>query len=542
MREQELVMSEKTIGHGTWYDKTAEKIVTRERKLVRNMDLIRTEMGIAASGLPHVGSLSDAARSFAVTLALREQGFKSELVAFSDDKDGLRKVPAGMPDSLKEHLGRPVTDIPDFYGCHSSYGEHMSLLLREALDEVGIDYKFMSASEAYKRGVFNEEIRIVLMNARRVGEIVKEEVGQEKFLEALPYFAVCEKCGRIYTTKAFEFLPKENKILYSCEGMEVKGRWLEGCGHKGEVDYRKGLGKLSWKGEFAVRWKALDIRFEAFGKEVADSVRVNDRICREIFNWEPPVHAKYELFLDKSGKRFSKSAGVVFTPQTWFRYGSPQSLMLLLLKRFVGTRAIDVTDIPTYMQELDDLEDLYFGKKTAKDERERAKLMGLYEYCYAMHVPSRPSLHVPYNLLTYLAKVAPKRSEDEYITDKLRSYGYLKQDQTLDDALKTRIEYAFHWAKDFEEIKEAAVALTEEDREAISELVRVLAVENEPEKIQNAIFNAAKKCGLQPTRLFKTIYTILLGVPQGPRLGPYIIAMGKQNVIAALSRALKSKD
>lgn len=138
--------------------------------------------------------------------------------------------------------------------------------------------------------------------------------------------------------------------------------------------------------------------------------------------------------------------------------------------------------------------------------------------------------------------MAPKRSEDEYITDKLRSYGYLKQDQTLDDALKTRIEYAFHWAKDFEEIKEAAVALTEEDREAISELVRVLAVENEPEKIQNAIFNAAKKCGLQPTRLFKTIYTILLGVPQGPRLGPYIIAMGKQNVIAALSRALKSKD
>jgi lysyl-tRNA synthetase class 1 len=215
--------------------------------------------------------------------------------------------------------------------------------------------------------------------------------------------------------------------------------------------------------------------------------------------------------------------------------------MLLLLKRFVGTRAIDVTDIPTYMQELDDLEDLYFGKKTAKDERERAKLTGLFEYCYAMHVPSGPSLHVPYNLLTYLAKVAPKGSEEEYVTDKLQSYGYLKKDQTLDDSLRRRVEYAFHWAKDFEDIKEAAVDLTEEDREAISGLIRVLAVENEPEKIQNAIFNAAKKCGLQPTRLFKTIYTILLSVPQGPRLGPYIIAMGKQNVIDALSRALRGK-
>ena len=346
-------MSEKIIGRGTWYDKMAEKIVTRERKLGRNLDLVRTEMGIAASGFPHIGNLSDAARSFTVTLALREQGFNSELVAFADDKDGLRKVPAGMPESLREHLGRPVTDIPDLYGCHESYGKHMTLLLLEALDKCGIQYEFISGAEVYRKGLFNEEIKAILVNAKRIGQIVKEEVGQEKFLEALPYFAVCENCGRIYTTKAHDFLPKENMVLYKCEGMEVKGRWLEGCGHKGEVDYRKGLGKLSWKGEFAVRWKALDIRFEAFGKEVADSVRVNDRICREILKWEPPAHAKYELFLDKSGKRLSKSAGNVFTPQTWFKYGSPPSLMLLMLKRFVGTRALDVMDIPIYMDELD---------------------------------------------------------------------------------------------------------------------------------------------------------------------------------------------
>jgi lysyl-tRNA synthetase class 1 len=535
-------MSEKIIGHGTWYDKTAAKIVARERKLCRSLDSIRTEMGIAASGLPHIGSLCDAARSFAVTLALREEGFNSELVAFSDDKDGLRKVPAGMPDSLKDHLGRPVTDIPDIYGCHSSYGEHMSLLLREALDKSGIDYKFMSATEAYSKGLFNEEIKAILLNAKRIGEIVKEELGQEKFLEALPYFAVCEKCGRIYTTKAYEFLPKENKILYTCEGMELKGRWLQGCGHKGEVDYRKGLGKLSWKGEFAVRWRALDIRFEAFGKDVADSTRVNDRICREVLNWEPPAHARYELFLAKSGKRFSKSAGVVLTPQTWFKYGSPQSLLLLLLKRFVGARAIDVADIPSYMDELDSLEDVYFGKKAARDERERTKLRGLYEYCYTMHVPSEPSLHVPYNLMTYLAKVAPKGAEEEYIAERLRNYGCLKQGQTLDDAVRKRIGYAFNWIRDFEEIKEVTVTLTEEEKAAVAELVSVLRVEDEPEKIQNAIFNTAKKRSLQPARLFRTVYMILLGMPQGPRLGPYIVAMGKQNVIAALERALKTKD
>jgi lysyl-tRNA synthetase class 1 len=436
-----------------------------------------------------------------------------------------------MPKSLEEHLGRPVTDIPDIYGCHKSYGEHMTLLLLEALDKCEIEYKFFSGTEVYRRGLFNKEIETVLLNAKKVGEIVKEEVRQEKFLEALPYFAVCENCGRIYTTKAYDFLPKEGKILYVCEGMEVKGRWLEGCGHKGEVDYRKGDGKLSWKGEFAVRWKALDIRFEAFGKEIADSVRVNDRICREIFNWEPPAHAKYELFLDKSGKRLSKSAGVVFTPQTWFKYGSPQSLMLLMLKRFVGTRTLDVTDIPAYMNELDYLEDVYFGKKTIPDKKELAKLKGLYEYCWALNPPKKPSIHVPYNMLTFLAKIAPKGKELEFITEKLQAYGYLPKGQQPDENLKKRIDYALNWVEDYEEIRETAVTLKTEEENAIKELIEILKTEEEPEKIQNAIFNTAKKHGIPPPELFKTLYTILIGVPQGPRLGPYITAIGKQNSI-----------
>jgi lysyl-tRNA synthetase class 1 len=531
-------MKEKIIGHGTWYDKVAVEIVERERKLGRSLELIRTESGLGASGFPHIGSFADCARAYAVALAIQERGFNSEYIAFADDLDGLRKVPAGLPKSLRKYLGYPVTFIPDPYKCHKSYGEHMTSLLLEALDACDIKYTFMSGKEAYEKGLFNEEIKTLLMNAKKVGEIVREEVGQEKFVEVLPYFPICSNCGRIYTTKVHEFLPNEDKVLYTCEGMEVKGRWLEGCGYEGEADYRKGEGKLGWKVEFAARWKALDIRFEAYGKDIADSVRVNDRICQEILNWPPPSHVQYEMFLDKSGKKISKSAGNVFTPQVWLRYGSPQSLLLLTLKRFVGTRSLSVIDIPQYMNELDDLEDVCLGKKPIPDEKERAKLTGLYRYCRFLK-PPKPSVHVPYNLLTYLAKVAPEDSEAQFILEKLRDYDYVKKE--VPDDLKKRIEYALNWTQDFMEIPEKIVKLSDQEISAMKELIQTLQIETDEEKIQGAIFSIARKNAIKPAKLFKTIYNILLGVHEGPRLGPYIVAMGRENVIDALKRATKKQ-
>jgi lysyl-tRNA synthetase class 1 len=212
--------------------------------------------------------------------------------------------------------------------------------------------------------------------------------------------------------------------------------------------------------------------------------------------------------------------------------------MLLLLKRFVGSRSLDVFDIPVYMDEFDNLEDVYFGKKEVREKKELAKLRGLYEYCYALKTPAKPSFHAPYNLLAYLAKVAPKGSEEQYITEKLRSYRYLEPDQTLDDSGINRIRYATNWAADFEQIKPTSVSLTSEEKDALKKLINTLRTEEDPNKIQNAVFNAAKESGFPPAEFFKIVYTILLGVPQGPRLGPYILEMGKNNVIDALECAL----
>jgi lysyl-tRNA synthetase class 1 len=189
------------------------------------------------------------------------------------------------------------------------------------------------------------------------------------------------------------------------------------------------------------------------------------------------------------------------------------------------------------MNELDYLEDVYFGKKQVS-EKEATKLRGLFEYCCVMKPPAKPSVHVPYNLMAFLVKMAPKDCVNDYVAEKLQSYGYLQKSQALDANLKQRIDYTLSWIRDFEEIKETDVTLTSEEKKAISELITELETEEEPDKIQNAIFNAAKNNGIQPSGFFKTLYKILMGAPQGPRLGPYVLDMGKQNVIAALKRVV----
>jgi lysyl-tRNA synthetase class 1 len=282
----------------------------------------------------------------------------------------------------------------------------------------------------------------------------------------------------------------------------------------------------------------LDIRFEAYGKDIEDSVRINDRICREILDFEPPLHARYEMFLDKSGRKISKSAGNVFTPQVWFRYGSPQSLILLMLKRFAGTRELSVADIPHYMNEFDELEDIFFARKQVSNVKEAAKLKGLYRYCWWLKPPSTPNIHVPYNLLAYLVKVAPANNVSEFVTAKLRRYGYAKIAGPKARELDEKIRYVTYWNSDFGEIRETRLTLSTNERNAVTELAEFLRDESDPEAVQSNIFDIARKHDLPPKRFFKVLYEILLGTAMGPRLGPYMAAMGREKVTAALRRAI----
>lgn len=521
-----------TVGRGTWLDKVASRIIAREEKLGRSTSILRVESGLSASGIPHIGSLGDAVRAYGIKLALEDLGYKSALIAFSDDLDALRRVPTGLPESLKKYIGHPVSSVPDPFDCHSSYGEHMTSMLRDVLDELGLKYEHRTGAKTYASRILNQQILRILENAQRIGRKIAEMLGQTKFEVILPYFPICENCGRIALAQSLGFLHEEKRVTYHCRGGEIGRQWVDGCGHKGEADITAGKGKLSWKGEFAARWAALDIRFEAYGKDLADSVKVNDWVCQEILDFPPPYHIRYEHFLF-GGKKLSKSIGNVFTPQTWLRYGTRESLMLLMFKRIVGTRNLTIEEIPKYVDEYDSLEDTYFGRVKIDNQAKLMQLKGLYEYVNHLKPPSKPSVHAPYRLLVQLASVAPKGNAFEFISRRLASYNIAKE---IDSQLSRRIQSALNWTEDFKTIQKVEVKLHENEKKAISALAGYLKTETDSMKIQSLIFEVARRYGLEPAGFFKTLYRILVGQDKGPRLGPYIADIGPKNTAQILLR------
>ncbi len=522
---------QKTIGRGTWIDKLADELLQREKSLGRSTGTIRVESGLGASGIPHIGSLGDAVRAYGVKLALEDMGFKSELIAYSDDLDGLRKIPEGLPDWLKDHIAKPVSFIPDPFGCHDSYGLHMSSLLLDGLDKLGIKYKFQRGVDTYKNGLLKDQIHTILTNSKKIGEKIAELVGQEKYQETLPYFPVCANCGRLYTAIAYEYLPDEKKIKYKCGSTTIGSRVLDGCGHDGIADITKDMGKLAWKVEFAARWQAFDIRFEAYGKDIMDSVKVNDWVADEILGFPHPTHVKYEMFLDKGGKKISKSLGNVVTSQAWLKYGTPKSILLLLYKRITGTREVGFEDIPALMEEYHELENIYFGKIKLDNKAKTIKTRGLYEYVNLLNPPKTQPPYVNYRLLIQLGKIF-REDRVARVTKKLIEYGTIKETSKDVDEL---IALAGNYADDFDRPSKVEVQIDDSAKKALTELANVLSVDNEPADLQNDIYQIAKSNGVQPKDFFKILYQIILASDRGPKLGPFILDIGRKKVAASIS-------
>jgi len=519
-----------------WADQAAREVVEREGTLKRGIKIIRTEMGMGASGVPHIGSAGDGIRSYAVSLALKALKQKTELVAFSDDLDGLRKVPLGFPKSLEADIGKPVSKIPDPSGCHKSFADHATSLLADAFDKLGVEFTLKKASIEYPKGNLDKEIIEILKNWKTVGEIIKQFTGQEKYLKQLPFIPFCAECGRVYTTVADEFDGK--KIHYTCSA-EFVGKNSDGkevtitsCGYEGLAGLHDG--KLAWKADFAARWRALKISFEAYGKDIADSVKVNDEISRRVLKWEPPLHSFYELFTERGGKKLSKSIGNVFTPQLWLRYASPESLRLVYLKKLDKTRVVDLEAIPAYSDEVNELAEVYFGKKKVENETDLAHMKRLYEFVNFLKPPKSLQTMLAYNNLVNLVR---------YIDDKtsvlkiLQSTGHIPQ--KLKEADKKLVLSAIvkvdSWVEDSGLETHESPKISEASRNALKILSSKLKKSKKEKEIENAIYETMKESGLTSREFFSAVYQVLLGTPTGPRLLDLIQALGKDSVAKKLA-------
>ena len=510
------------IGRGTWIDKLARDLVEREERLGRSLGTIRVESGLGASGIPHVGSLGDAVRAYGVSLALSDMGYGSKLIAYSDDMDGLRRVPDGMPSWLQEHVGRPVSSVPDPDGCCRSYGEHMSSLLLEGLDSVGVSYEHRRASEVYSSGLLDGQAHRILSKSREIGAKIADMTGQSKYSERPPYHPVCSGCGRLYTAAAVSYDGGSRSVEYECTGAEIGGRRVDGCGHRGSA--RLGRGKLAWKVEFAARWDALDVRFEAYGKDIMDSVRVNDWVCSEVLGRAPPHHAKYEMFLDRGGRKISKSSGNVVTAQAWLRYGTPQSLLLLMYKRMSGARELGLEDVPSLEAEYDKLEDVYFGLAPGPGGERMDRLRGLYEYANLLRPPPGPRPRANYQTLVRLCSMF-REDRVSRVSKRLGGGG-----ADLEDAIRR----AGNFADDFG-APGGAAAVPERMRAPLARLAD--GIEGGGDAAQ-LVREAAAECGAGPKDVFEVLYGILLGAPRGPRLGPLVSEMGRGRAASAIRGAL----
>ncbi len=514
-----------------WVDQTAQKVIETNQKLKRDVKTFVCEMGMGASGVPHIGSVGDGIRNYVVNLAIEDKGHDSKFVAFSDDLDGLRKVPIGFPAELEDEIGKPVSHIKDPFGCHKTFADHISSLLIDALEKIGVKFELRRASEEYPRGTFDQEILEILNNWEKAGKIIKQVTGQDKYLKQLPFLPICKKCGQIYTTIADKF--ENGKIHYTCTG-EFIGKnskgfevIIKGCGHEGECGIREG--KLAWKVEFAARWRALKVNYEAFGKDILDSVKTNDEISRKILGYEPPVHSFYEMFIERGGKKMSKSVGNVFTPQVWLDYASPESLRLLFLKKLAKTRVVDLDAIPMYVEEADDLAKVYFGEKKLDNLKELTHLKRLYEYVHFLEAPKqRPDIMIPFSTIANLMKIVP---EKDIVKTILQKTEHIPKDMTeeQEDDVDRRLEGVENWVKD-KGLETKEIDLSEKQKISLKKLADELKKDWKEEDLEKRIFDLTREENISPKDFFAGSYLVLLGKKYGPRLAMLILAIGKDTV------------
>lgn len=520
---RELAMQAKA-----WPFEEARKVMARLGGKKPEKGYVLFETGYGPSGLPHIGTFGEVLRTTMVRRAFEMMSdIPTRLFAFSDDMDGLRKVPDNVPNQelLAQHLGKPLTEVPDPFGTHESFGQHNNARLCAFLDSFGFDYEFRSATDCYKNGDFDEALLDVLRNYDKVQNIMLPSLGEERRKTYSPFLPVCPETGIVLQVPVIELNPDAGTIVYERED-----------GKKIETEVTGGQCKLQWKPDWAMRWHALGVDYEMSGKDLTDSVKLSGKICRALGS-RPPENLTYELFLDEQGQKISKSKGNGLSMEEWLTYATPESLANFMFAKPKTAKRLYFDVIPKQVDE-------YYAHLNAFDGQDSAKR--LENPTWHIHHGNPPSDIPPlsFSILLNLASVC--NAEDKAVL-----WGFISRyvpgaTPENNAMLDTLVGYALRYYQDF--VKPTKKYRLPEGNEvtALEDLkarLDAMPEDADGEATQTAVYEVGKAHGFENLRdWFKAQYEILLGQETGPRMGSFIALYGLRETSNLIDRALKGED
>ncbi|WP_419247150.1 lysine--tRNA ligase [Wolbachia endosymbiont of Rhagoletis indifferens] len=571
----------------SWPFQEAEKILQE----FPNKKEIIFETGYGPSGLPHIGTFGEVFRTTVVVNALKKiaPGIKTKIIAVSDDMDGLRKIPDNVPNQemLREHLNKPLTMIPDPFGTHQSYGHHMNSLLCKFLDLFEFEYEFRSATECYKSGVYDEKLLLLLKNYDKVMDVMLPSFREERQQTYSPFLPICPKTSQVLQVPVIETNTDKGTITYE-----------DPNGEKIEVPVTKGKCKLQWKPDWGMRWAAFGVNYEAHGKDVTPSAVLSSQIC-EILGKKPPLLFCYELFLDKEGKKISKSKGNGISIEEWLTYAPTESLALYIfqspkkakrlyfdvipkstdeylefVKRynenkekdtdsrltaespiisepFVTSEASVIPDPSTVIRVADtgiQEEKIWIPVSSTGMTPDRGANFSLEQrldnpawHIHQGKVPNIDTSGINFSLLLNLA-AACNAENKEILWGFIFSYApnVTPENNKMLDRLS---DFAVKYYHDFIKPTKSYKTPNAKEKEALLDLkdtLHSLSITATAEEIQSQVFSIGKKYDYTNLRdWFQLLYETLLGQKTGPRMGSFIKLYGIDNTISLIGSATK---
>ncbi len=512
-----------------WPFEEARKVVKRFGDSGPAKGYALFETGYGPSGLPHIGTFGEVARTSMVRRAFMEiSDIPTELFAFSDDMDGLRKVPDNVPnkDMLAEHLGKPLTRVPDPFGTHESFGHHNNARLQAFLDSFGFSYTFQSATDFYKSGRFDEALLQVLRNYDAVINVILPTLGAERRATYSPFLPICPRTGIVLQEPIVAQDVNAGTISYRDPETSLLV----------ETPVTGGHCKLQWKADWAMRWYAMNVDYEMSGKDLIDSVNLSSKICR-VLGGRPPEGFTYELFLDDNGEKISKSRGNGLAVEDWLKYAPPESLSQFMFQKPRAAKKLFFDVIPKAVDEYRTWIEKFPSQEPVQQLENPAW------HIHGGNVPA-PEVDLSFGILLNLASVA--NAEDKSVL-----WGFISRyrpDATPATAplLDRLVGYAVQYYQDFVKPTKAYRAPNDQERAALTDLRAALdsaPADADAQTLQTQVFEIGKSHGFENLRdWFRALYETLLGQSQGPRMGSFIALYGIQESIGLIDQALAGRS